>query len=43
MDQYKIQVAVREIIKAIGENPERKGLKETPKRVAKMYYELLKD
>ncbi len=42
MDQHKIQAAVREIIKAIGENPERKGLKETPKRVAKMYYELFK-
>ena len=42
MDMQKIEAAVRSIIEAIGENPERKGIKETPKRVAKMYCELFK-
>lgn len=40
MDLERIQKAVREILLAIGENPEREGLKETPRRVAKMYAEL---
>lgn len=40
MDLVRIQAAVREILLAIGENPEREGLKETPRRVAKMYAEL---
>ncbi|MFZ1507122.1 MAG: GTP cyclohydrolase I FolE [Anaerolineae bacterium] len=35
-----IQVAVRSILTAIGENPERQGLVKTPLRVAKMYEEL---
>lgn len=42
IDQEKIEVAVKMIIEAIGENPEREGLIETPKRVAKMYQEIFK-
>jgi len=40
MDKKKIEQAIKQIIKAIGENPEREGLKETPKRVAEMYEEI---
>jgi GTP cyclohydrolase I len=40
IDQKKIEKAVKEILVAIGENPGREGLKETPRRVAKMYSEL---
>jgi GTP cyclohydrolase IA len=40
VDQERIQKAVREILLAIGENPDREGLKETPARVARMYAEL---
>ncbi len=40
MDKKKIQQAVKQILKAIGENPEREGLKETPRRVAEMYEEI---
>lgn len=40
MDKKKIEKAVREILIAIGENPDREGLIETPKRVAKMYEEV---
>lgn len=35
-----IEQAVTQILKAIGENPEREGLKFTPRRVARMYSEL---
>lgn len=41
MDKKKIEKAVREILKAVGENPDRKDLKDTPRRVAKMYEEIL--
>ncbi len=34
----KIEFHVREILKLIGEDPEREGLLETPHRVAKMYF-----
>ena len=37
MDKERIQNAVREILIAVGENPDREGLVETPKRVANMY------
>lgn len=40
VDQKRIQKAVREILLAVGENPDREGLKETPARVARMYAEL---
>lgn len=39
-DQARIRRAVREILLAIGEDPEREGLTETPARVARMYAEL---
>lgn len=40
IDKEAIEKAVREIIIALGENPEREGLIETPKRVAKAYAEI---
>jgi GTP cyclohydrolase I len=40
IDQKRIEKAIREILKAIGENPNRQGIKDTPRRVAKMYAEL---
>lgn len=40
IDKNKIEVAVRMLLKALGDNPDREGLKETPKRVAKMYDEV---
>lgn len=40
MDKARIEKAVREILLAIGENPDREGLKETPQRVSKMYEEV---
>ncbi len=40
-DQRRIEKAVREILEAIGEDPDREGLRETPKRVALMYSEIL--
>lgn len=40
MDSKKIENAVRDILEAIGEDPQREGLKETPARVARMYEEV---
>lgn len=40
IDIPRIERAVREILIAIGEDPEREGLRKTPQRVAKMYAEL---
>ena len=40
MDKEKIQRAVRDILEAIGEDPDREGLRETPRRVADMYGEI---
>jgi GTP cyclohydrolase I len=40
IDKNKIEQAVRMILEAIGENPEREGLLNTPKRVASMYEEI---
>jgi len=40
VDQERIKCAVREILLAVGENPDREGLRETPTRVARMYAEL---
>jgi len=39
-DEAKIKKAVKEILEAIGENPAREGIKDTPRRVAEMYAEL---
>lgn len=39
-DRAKIRQAVRQILEAIGEDPDREGLLETPDRVARMYSEL---
>lgn len=36
----KIEEATKMMLEALGDNPEREGLKETPKRVAKMYQEV---
>jgi GTP cyclohydrolase I len=38
--QERIEAAVREILLAVGEDPDREGLQETPARVARMYAEL---
>jgi GTP cyclohydrolase I len=40
VDLERIQRAVREVIAAIGEDPDREGLRGTPERVARMYAEL---
>jgi len=40
MDLERAAAAVREILLAVGEDPDREGLKETPRRVARMYEEL---
>lgn len=40
MDKERIQNAVREILIAVGEDPDREGLIETPNRVANMYEEI---
>jgi len=41
VDLRRIERAVREILLAVGEDPDREGLRETPARVARMYAELL--
>ncbi len=40
VDRPRIEKAVREILLAVGEDPDREGLRETPARVARMYTEL---
>ena len=40
IDHARIERAVREILLAVGEDPDREGLRETPARVARMYAEL---
>ena len=40
IDSAKIEAAVRELLIALGDDPDREGLVETPKRVAKMYQEV---
>lgn len=39
-DQAKLEQAVRMILEAVGEDPKREGLLDTPKRVARMYEEV---
>jgi len=40
MDLPAIEDAVRTILKAVGEDPDREGIKDTPQRVARMYAEI---
>jgi GTP cyclohydrolase I len=40
VDYERIERAVRDILLAVGEDPDREGLKETPGRVARMYAEM---
>ena len=40
MDLARIAAAVRELLAAVGEDPEREGLRDTPARVARMYAEI---
>jgi len=40
VDEARICAAVREILLAVGEDPDREGLLETPERVARMYAEM---
>lgn len=40
VNQEKAEQAIYQLLEALGENPHREGLKETPKRVAKMYAEM---
>ena len=40
MDTQRLERAVREILEAVGEDPSREGLLETPARVARMYQEI---
>jgi GTP cyclohydrolase I len=41
IDISEVANAVQRILQAIGENPDREGLKRTPERIARMYAELL--
>lgn len=40
VDRDRIRRAVREILEAIGDDPDREGLRDTPRRIADMYAEL---
>ncbi len=40
MDKQALEMHIRGILKALGEDPEREGLRETPERVARMYEEV---
>ena len=40
VDENQVQSAVRSLLDAIGEDPHREGLQNTPLRVARMYSEL---
>jgi GTP cyclohydrolase IA len=39
-DQARAEAAVRELLLAIGEDPDRHGLQDTPRRVARAYHEM---
>lgn len=41
VDRARVERAVRELLAAVGEEPDREGLVDTPRRVASMYEELL--
>lgn len=40
VDEQRVQELIRDLLEAIGEDPTREGLRETPRRVAEMYAEL---
>ncbi len=40
IDKKRIENAIRELLLAIGDDPDREGLKGTPDRVARMYEEI---
>ena len=40
VDHPRLEAAVREILLAVGEDPDREGLRATPRRVARMYAEI---
>src|SRR5437016_608460 len=40
VDRPRLAAAVREILLAVGEDPDREGLRDTPERVARMYEEM---
>ncbi len=40
VDHARLTAAVREVLLALGEDPDREGLRETPERVARMYEEM---
>ncbi|MEW6685446.1 MAG: GTP cyclohydrolase I FolE [Candidatus Edwardsbacteria bacterium] len=40
IDRRKIERAIKSLLEAIGENPQREGLRETPRRIAEMYEEI---
>lgn len=40
IDKEKVEEAIRMLLEAIGENPDREGLKATPSRIARMYEEI---
>ena len=40
LNTHRVELAIREILIAIGEDPNREGLKDTPNRVARMYGEI---
>jgi len=42
IDQDRIKQAVHEILVAIGEDPSREGIRETPRRIAEMYAEVFR-
>ena len=39
IDKDKVEEAIRMLLEAIGENPDREGLRATPSRIARMYEE----
>jgi GTP cyclohydrolase I len=41
VNEKKVEHCIRELLLALGEDPEREGLQDTPSRVARMYKELL--
>jgi len=41
MDKEKIKNAIKDILEAVGEDPNREGLLDTPQRIADMYEEIL--